>query len=142
MGRGLRHSQVVTSGESVYIRGAPGNCSFWRSSREKGGFLSSLSLSLSWRLLTLFSLSFGPLLAVSGCRSSGADYSPASLVYMSDELMKSPHSFRSHLVSSSILCFLFLSQFVLGFLFLWYVALSFDLILPLLFLSCIFPLFL
>lgn len=25
LGRGLRHSQVVTSGESVYIRGAPGN---------------------------------------------------------------------------------------------------------------------
>ncbi len=67
-------------------------CSFWRSYWGKGGLLSSLSLSLD-NIRSLLSLSFSPLLAVLVCRSSGADYSSASLVDMSDGLMKPPHSF-------------------------------------------------
>ncbi len=97
MGRGLRHSQVVTSGESVYIHRAPGNTGwpvpFGGLIEGKEGYFP-LSLSLD-NIRSLLSLSFSPLLAVLVCRSSGADYSSASLVDMSDGLMKPPHSFCS-----------------------------------------------
>lgn len=66
VGRGLRHSQVVTSGECVYIRGAPGNTGWpvpFRSLVEgkEGSFLFSLyfSLGINRSLFSLFQSTFG-----------------------------------------------------------------------------------
>ncbi len=59
VGRGLRHSQVVTSGENVYIHGPPGNTGWpvpfgGLVEGKEGSFPPSLSLSLSLSLSIVF----------------------------------------------------------------------------------------